>query len=73
MFIWKIYDILVSSLLSFWTNVIILFRYDPVLNTWTKMAPMLQQRSGAAAAVLDGFLYVMGGTDGDIPLNSGQN
>jgi len=66
------YMTLVSSLLSFWTNQIILFRYDPVLDTWTKMAPMLQHRSGASAAVLDGFLYVIGGTDGDIALNSGQ-
>ncbi len=52
---------------------LIIFRYDPVLNTWTKIASMHQHRSGATAAVLDGFIYIMGGSDGDTPLNSGQH
>lgn len=31
---------------------------------------MRQSRAGAGAAVLDGFLYVVGGFDNNIPLNS---
>lgn len=47
-------------------------RYDPVTNTWSKQVPMLSRRTGAAAAVLDGHLYVMGGSDGDGALSSGE-
>ncbi|XP_063752866.1 kelch-like protein 20 [Eleginops maclovinus] len=40
------------------------------MNTWTKQAAMLSRRSGAVAAVLQGQLYVMGGNDGVMALNS---
>ena len=35
-------------------------RYDPRVNTWTELAPMLIPRSGSAACVLDGHIYVVG-------------
>jgi hypothetical protein len=35
-------------------------RYDPWNNTWTELAPMLIPRSGSAACVLDGYIYVVG-------------
>ncbi|XP_072520930.1 kelch-like protein 25 isoform X2 [Salminus brasiliensis] len=45
-------------------------RYDPEMNSWTKLSSMRQPRSGGVATALDGYLYVMGGTDGDMPLCS---
>ena len=36
-------------------------RYDPVTNTWATLTPMLTARAGAAAAVLDDAIYVIGG------------
>lgn len=47
-------------------------RYDPVTNAWSKQVPMLSRRTRAAAAVLDGHLYVMGGSDGEDALSSGE-
>jgi N-acetylneuraminic acid mutarotase len=34
--------------------------YDPVTNRWSTLAPMPTARSGSAAAVLQGRLYVIG-------------
>lgn len=48
-------------------------RYNPKMNSWTKQAPMLSKRCGAAAAVMEGQLYVIGGSDGDVPMNTGIN
>ncbi len=31
------------------------------------------KRLGVAVAVLDGFLYAIGGSDGQSPLNTGKN
>ncbi len=36
-------------------------RFDPKLCEWAEMAPMLIPRSGSAATVLGGAIYVMGG------------
>lgn len=35
--------------------------YDPVTGTWSSAAPLATRRNAAAAAVLDGKLYVIGG------------
>ena len=35
-------------------------RYDPRMDTWTELAPMLIARSGAACCVLDGYIYIIG-------------
>jgi N-acetylneuraminic acid mutarotase/glucose/arabinose dehydrogenase len=39
--------------------------YDPVLNTWTTLAPMSTARGGAAAIALNGLIYVVGGMTND--------
>ena len=39
--------------------------YDPRTDTWAKKADMPAPRAGAAAAVLNGKIYVFGGTDID--------
>ena len=45
-------------------------RYDPKENKWTKVASMMTRRLGVAVAVLHGYLYAIGGSDGQNPLNS---
>ena len=42
------------------------------MNMWSKQAAMLTRRTRAAAAVLEGHLYVIGGNDGDMALSSGE-
>lgn len=49
------------------------FRYDPKENKWGKVAPMTTRRLGVAVAVLGGFLYAIGGSDGQCPLNTGYS
>ena len=39
-----------------------LFVYDPSKNNWTLKSPIPTERMGAAAGVIDGKLYVVGGT-----------
>lgn len=48
------------------------FRYDPKENKWTRVASMSTRRLGVAVAVLGGFLYAVGGSDGTSPLNTGK-
>lgn len=45
-------------------------RYDPKESKWTKVASMMTRRLGVAVAVLSGYLYAIGGSDGQCPLNS---
>lgn len=52
-------------------NVAFLQRYDPKENKWTRVASMSTRRLGVAVAVLGGFLYAVGGSDGTSPLNTG--
>jgi len=47
-------------------------RYDPKENKWSKVAPMTTRRLGVAVAVLGGYLYAIGGSDGQCPLNTGN-
>lgn len=47
------------------------YRYDPKENKWTRVASMSTRRLGVAVAVLGGFLYAVGGSDGTSPLNTG--
>ncbi len=47
-------------------------RYDPKENKWTRVASMSTRRLGVAVAVLGGFLYAVGGSDGTSPLNTGM-
>lgn len=46
------------------------FRYDPKENKWSKVSPMTTRRLGVAVAVLGGYLYAIGGSDGQSPLNT---
>ena len=48
-------------------------RYDPKENKWTRVASMSTRRLGVAVAVLGGFLYAVGGSDGTSPLNTGKH
>jgi N-acetylneuraminic acid mutarotase len=45
------------------------YRYDPAANTWTMIAP-ITPRSGAAAAVLDGEIHLIGGAFGSSLANT---
>ncbi|KAK7792616.1 hypothetical protein R5R35_009149 [Gryllus longicercus] len=47
-----------------------MWRYDPVLNVWHEMAPMLIPRSELGLAMLDGFVYAVGGWEGTYRLDS---
>lgn len=38
-------------------------RYDPKTNSWSDMQPMLIPRSGSAACILNGRIYVLGRFD----------
>lgn len=46
------------------------FRYDPKENKWSKVSPMTTRRLGVAVAVLGGYLYAIGGSDGQSPLTT---
>lgn len=61
-------NILIIQLLS---DLLIFHRYDPKENKWTRVASMSTRRLGVAVAVLGGFLYAVGGSDGTSPLNTG--
>ena len=42
--------------------------FDPAKNTWQKLAPMTTCRRGVGVAILNGYLYAVGGSDGIQPL-----
>ena len=44
-------------------------KYNPTSNTWCEVSSMSTPRRGLAAAILDGILYVVGGSDGIAALN----
>ncbi|XP_065223954.1 kelch-like protein diablo [Planococcus citri] len=46
------------------------WRYDPVLDIWQEMAPMTTPRSEFGLAVLDGYIYAVGGWEGSYRLDS---
>ena len=41
--------------------------YDPATNAWTPASPMPTGRSDATGTVIDGLLYVLGGSRGEQP------
>ncbi|GFQ65929.1 kelch-like protein 24 [Trichonephila clavata] len=47
-----------------------LWKYDPIFDQWHEMASMMVERSELGLAVLDGFIYAIGGWDGLSRLNS---
>ena len=44
-------------------------KYNPTTDTWCEVSPMLTSRRGLGAAILDGILYVVGGSDGIAAVN----
>ena len=59
--------------LSLETRFVSGFRYDPQNNKWGKVASMSTRRLGVGVAVLQGYLYAVGGSDGTCPLNTGKH
>jgi hypothetical protein len=51
---------------------IVLCRYDPSVQRWIRVASMGTKRLGVAVAVLDGYRYAIGGSDGQCPLSTGN-
>lgn len=47
-------------------------RFDPRTGFWEPVAPMEQQRSRATATVINGYLYVCGGLNGQQTLSSAE-
>lgn len=45
-----------------WEPVANAWRYDPVADTWTAVAPLPEARGAAAAAVANGRIYIAGGS-----------
>ena len=50
--------------------IFIIFRYDASSDTWKQVACMNKKRCGVGIAVLDNFIYAVGGHDGASYLNS---
>nr|CAD7260558.1 unnamed protein product [Timema shepardi] len=46
-----------------------MWRYDPILDVWQEMAPMLIPRSELGLAMLDGSVYAVGGWEGSYRLD----
>jgi N-acetylneuraminic acid mutarotase len=44
--------------------------YDPITSTWISRADLLQTRHRAGLAVLDGYLYAIGGASGKTDLDT---
>ena len=44
-------------------------KYNPVSDTWCEVSPMVTPCRGLGAAILEGILYVVGGSDGIAALN----
>ncbi len=54
---------------------LLLFRFDLQTNQWSdEIAPTSSCRAsvGVAVAVLDGYLYAIGGSNGQCPLSKGK-
>ncbi len=59
----------------YWFLFFFLFRFDPQTNQWNnEIAPTSSCRAsvGVAVAVLDGYLYAIGESDGQCPLSTGK-
>lgn len=50
----------------------VLCRYDPKSNKWHQVSSMTTPRLGVGVASLGGYLYAVGGSDGDTPLASAE-
>lgn len=50
---------------------ILFYRYDPIQNSWERLADMNERRGSFALVVLDGKLFAIGG-DKDSLVNTGS-
>lgn len=56
-----IFDIILGgAILEDGDGIDLVNRYNPKTDSWTKLASMLIPRSGSAACVLEGYIYVIG-------------
>jgi hypothetical protein len=46
------------------------WKYDQKLDTWLQLSDMLTPRSELGLALIDGYIYACGGSNGDVRLNS---
>lgn len=46
------------------------WKYEQKLDTWIQLSDMLTPRSELGLALIDGYLYACGGTNGEIRLNT---
>lgn len=44
--------------------------YNPAQNTWSQRAPLLRRRTGFDAGASNGFVYVMGGSIRENPIET---
>lgn len=44
--------------------------YDPNLDTWTVTTSMIEHRSSLGVGILDGFLFAVGGYNGQMTVNT---
>ena len=51
-------------------NLFLHSSYDPKSNKWQQVSSMAYRRLGAGVAALNGCLYAVGGSDGNVPLAS---
>jgi kelch-like protein 20 len=49
-----------------------LWRYDPLVQQWIRVASMETKRLGVSVAVLDGYLYAIGWSDEQYSLSAGK-
>lgn len=47
-------------------------RFDPYKDEWTEVSAMTRPRCGVGVAILNGFLYAIGGHDGQVYLKSAE-
>lgn len=48
------------------------YSYEPNANKWQQVSSMTTPRLGVGVASLGGYLYAVGGSDGDSPLASAE-
>ena len=59
-----------SFLVFYYCKIFKVEKYDLHANKWTRVASMTSKRLGLALVVLGNYLYAIGGSDGQSPLNT---
>lgn len=53
-----------------WEAVSTVETYDPLTNEWETMAPLLQERQSSAVCASKGYIYALGGRNGEVFIDS---